>query len=416
MSAKHNQLAGTLTDEILSGRYQAGDRLPSERELAVRFNVNRGAVREAMSRLSQLGVADIQPGGARVSPINEASLDIIGHMLSTTRVPDAQLLGQIFEVVERLLSMAAEALVERGQAEDVEAVRARVQLLFDNGLDGEAHAAARIEMMRTIMITSGNLVCQLIAHGLFKQFAPTLEAVKPYVQLDVEAFNPSGPAAGRGPGQPRPARRAGSVRRLRRAARPHLDAGHRGRRPAIRNAGGGRRIMKRKFLFPGLVILAATFGAVALMATSPQLDPDIPEPVAPTVRVRDVLPESIQLRVHSQGTVAPNQVTALFPEVAGRGGLDFPGPRQRRLLREGRRAAETRRPGLPIGPAARPSGPHPGRSRVRPRPLRASAHAEPGAAPPGQPLADGKHLEGVAGQASGPGGRPRQLRSGPARS
>ncbi len=76
--------------------------------------------------------------------------------------------------------------------------------------------------------------------------------------------------------------------------------------------------MKRKILLPGLIILAATFGAVALMATSPEIDPDIPEPVAPTVRVRDVLPESIQLSVHSQGTVAPNQVTALFPEVAGR--------------------------------------------------------------------------------------------------
>ncbi len=76
--------------------------------------------------------------------------------------------------------------------------------------------------------------------------------------------------------------------------------------------------MKRKILLPGLIILAATFGAVALMATSPELDPDIPEPIAPTVRVLDVLPESIQLRVHSQGTVAPNQVTALFPEVAGR--------------------------------------------------------------------------------------------------
>ena len=189
MSAKHNQLAGTLTDEILSGRYQAGDRLPSERELAVRFNVNRGAVREAMSRLSQLGVADIQPGGARVAPINEASLDIIGHMLAATRVPDAQLLGQIFQVVGRLLGMAAEALVERGQVEDIDAVRARLLPLLDSDLDGEAHAAARIEMMRTVMITSGNLVCQLIAHGLFKQFAPTLQAVKPYVQLDVEQFN-----------------------------------------------------------------------------------------------------------------------------------------------------------------------------------------------------------------------------------
>ena len=77
-------------------------------------------------------------------------------------------------------------------------------------------------------------------------------------------------------------------------------------------------LTKHKMVLPGLVILIAMFGAVALMATSPQLDPDIPEPVAPTVRVLDVLPESIQLRVHSQGTVTPNQVTTLFPEVAGR--------------------------------------------------------------------------------------------------
>ncbi len=77
-------------------------------------------------------------------------------------------------------------------------------------------------------------------------------------------------------------------------------------------------LTKHKMVLPGLVILTATFGAVALMATSPELDPDIPEPVAPTVRVLDVLPESIQLRVHSQGTVTPNQVTTLFPEVAGR--------------------------------------------------------------------------------------------------
>ena len=77
-------------------------------------------------------------------------------------------------------------------------------------------------------------------------------------------------------------------------------------------------LTKHKMVLPGLVILTATFGAVALMATSPELDPDIPEPVAPTVRVLDVLPESIQLRVHSQGTVTPNQVTTLFPEVTGR--------------------------------------------------------------------------------------------------
>ena len=90
--------------------------------------------------------------------------------------------------------------------------------------------------------------------------------------------------------------------------------------------------MKRKILLPGLIILAATFGAVALMATSPELDPDIPEPVAPTVRVLDVLPESIQLRVHSQGTVAPHPGHRPVSRSGRTGGMDFPGLGQRRLL------------------------------------------------------------------------------------
>ena len=77
MSTKHDHIADTLTDEVLSGRYQPGDRLPSERELAARFDVNRGAVREAMKKLAQLGIVDIQPGGARVAPMQQ-----IHHFLS----------------------------------------------------------------------------------------------------------------------------------------------------------------------------------------------------------------------------------------------------------------------------------------------------------------------------------------------
>ena len=76
--------------------------------------------------------------------------------------------------------------------------------------------------------------------------------------------------------------------------------------------------MKGKLLIPSLVILAALLGALALMATSPQVEPNSPEPLAPTVRVREAVPQAVQLQVHSQGTVSPNKVTALIPEVAGR--------------------------------------------------------------------------------------------------
>ena len=188
MQTKHEHIANTLTDEILSGRYRAGDRLPSERELAIRFNANRGAVREAMSRLSQLGVAAIHPGGARVTPIAEANLDIIGYMLSSSELPDARLVGQVFEVIDRLLTMAAETVVAEATDRQIQDIRILVQRLLDESLDSEAHTAARVEMMRAFMVTSDNLVCQLIARSLFEQFAPSLVAFERYVQLDIDAF------------------------------------------------------------------------------------------------------------------------------------------------------------------------------------------------------------------------------------
>lgn len=76
--------------------------------------------------------------------------------------------------------------------------------------------------------------------------------------------------------------------------------------------------MKGKLLIPSLVILAALLGAALLIVTSPQVEPNSPEPLAPTVRVREAAPQAVQLQVHSQGTVTPNRVTALIPEVAGR--------------------------------------------------------------------------------------------------
>ncbi|WP_436529100.1 FadR/GntR family transcriptional regulator [Actinoplanes sp. HUAS TT8] len=55
---------GRLRDAIVGGRYPAGDALPSERELATTFEVNRHAIREALRRLQQLGLVKVSQGGA----------------------------------------------------------------------------------------------------------------------------------------------------------------------------------------------------------------------------------------------------------------------------------------------------------------------------------------------------------------
>lgn len=58
----NEQIADTIQDMIHSQKLQAGDRLPSERELASLLNVNRATVREAIRILHQRGLVDMRTG------------------------------------------------------------------------------------------------------------------------------------------------------------------------------------------------------------------------------------------------------------------------------------------------------------------------------------------------------------------
>lgn len=184
---KHEEIAASLTQDILVGQYRCGERLPSERDLAVRFEANRGAVREAMKKLEQLGLTTIQPGGARVLPVHEASLDIIGHMLALGDIPDEDLVDQILQVLNRLMLLAAESAVQRASDEQMAGIRQRVQVLLREPVDHVRHAQARFELMSAIMEASGNLVCRLIARSLLAQFAPRMVPLEGHVVLDYEA-------------------------------------------------------------------------------------------------------------------------------------------------------------------------------------------------------------------------------------
>lgn len=76
--------------------------------------------------------------------------------------------------------------------------------------------------------------------------------------------------------------------------------------------------MLRKMVIPVLILAVFVFCARVLMATAPELQPDTPEPIATTVRVRTVVPETVTLQVHSQGSVMPSMESQLIPEVSGR--------------------------------------------------------------------------------------------------
>jgi RND family efflux transporter MFP subunit len=76
--------------------------------------------------------------------------------------------------------------------------------------------------------------------------------------------------------------------------------------------------MMRTFVIPTVIVLVFLSLAATLMATSPVLEPSSDRPEPPTVRVQTVESESIELKVHSQGSVVPSTISQLIPEVSGR--------------------------------------------------------------------------------------------------
>jgi DNA-binding LacI/PurR family transcriptional regulator len=58
----YRRIARRLADEIENGTYPTGSRLPAEPELAARFEVSRGTLRQALATLREAGLVDAVPG------------------------------------------------------------------------------------------------------------------------------------------------------------------------------------------------------------------------------------------------------------------------------------------------------------------------------------------------------------------
>jgi GntR family transcriptional repressor for pyruvate dehydrogenase complex len=78
-----------MVEEILTGRWPAGDAVASERDLAQSWQVNRNAVREALKRVQQAGLVRISHGGkTRVLDWRtNAGLDVLSTLALAGTVP-----------------------------------------------------------------------------------------------------------------------------------------------------------------------------------------------------------------------------------------------------------------------------------------------------------------------------------------
>ncbi len=84
----HTDLVGLLEQRILSGEFQPGELLPSERKLSERYAVSRSGVREALRVLAERQLVAVRQGlGTYVTePTTNAAAAAVGNALRRERV------------------------------------------------------------------------------------------------------------------------------------------------------------------------------------------------------------------------------------------------------------------------------------------------------------------------------------------
>lgn len=127
----YQDLARQLVEELASGAFPVGARLPAERELAARYNVSRPTVREAMIALEVQGLIEVRvgsgayvrslPGTNRVSGFNVSAFELTEARLmfegEAAALAATQISDEEVEDIERLVAGIADENREPGGAE-----------------------------------------------------------------------------------------------------------------------------------------------------------------------------------------------------------------------------------------------------------------------------------------------------------
>lgn len=99
-----NGLVARLIPFLLNRRYEPGDRVPSERELAERFRVSRGQIREALSFLEALRIIERRAKSGVYMAAQESSFEALalfsqlGIPLAATEVQQSAEMRKIHEI------------------------------------------------------------------------------------------------------------------------------------------------------------------------------------------------------------------------------------------------------------------------------------------------------------------------------
>jgi len=150
------QVAAQLANQIAEGRWQVGERLPSENELCSTMGVGRSTLREALKSLAFVGMIRMRPGeGTYVAGGSQYLADRIlaqGRLNTEKQMDDV---GEARLIVETETAALAAVRAEPADLEKLESLLAAMRRRLETG-EGTPYPNLDVEFHLTIAKASKN--------------------------------------------------------------------------------------------------------------------------------------------------------------------------------------------------------------------------------------------------------------------
>ena len=148
-----------LKDQILKGEWKQGDRLPSENELAAALGVSRVTVRQAIQRLTALGLVETKLGeGSFIRTLTPGAY--MNHMIPMAYLNDNSM-REVLEFRRAIESTTAELAAQKADERDIRALEDILQKMRDDKDDMRKFSRADFEFhLELARMTKNSLIIE----------------------------------------------------------------------------------------------------------------------------------------------------------------------------------------------------------------------------------------------------------------
>jgi DNA-binding FadR family transcriptional regulator len=175
-AAVADEVIRQLLDQMIAGALKAGDKLPSESEMADMFGVGRNSVREAIKVLQTLGIVERWQGdGSYVAESYKMPFDwLLFPLLSRVRTS-----SDLVELRRVLEIGVTELVIEKASPEDFDELEKKIEAMEQVGqqdpLDGDAAVETDVEFHIALARVTRNPALEQLSELVMRLFAPSMK-------------------------------------------------------------------------------------------------------------------------------------------------------------------------------------------------------------------------------------------------